>query len=83
MDVGCWTHGYHWNEHRELTNRERARLQGFPDEFDFTGPKEQIRKQIGMAVPPKGAKVIFEAILKTFAGIEYEWVEPSYSLPLL
>ena len=29
-----------------------------------------------MAVPSKGAKVIFEAILKTFAGIPYEYIEP-------
>ena len=30
-----------------------------------------------MAVPCRGAKIIFEAILKTFAGIEYEYVEPT------
>jgi len=57
-----------------LTNRERARIQSFPDEFEFVGKKESVRKQIGMAVPPKGAKIIFEAILKTFAGIPYESV---------
>ena len=28
-----------------------------------------------MAVPAKGARVIFEAILKTFAGIEYDGME--------
>ena len=28
-----------------------------------------------MAVPSKGARVIFEAILKTFAGIPYESVD--------
>ena len=27
-----------------------------------------------MAVPPKGVKIIFEAILKTFAEIPYESV---------
>jgi DNA (cytosine-5)-methyltransferase 1 len=43
------------------------------------GQKEQVRKQIGMAVPPEGAKIIFEAILKTFAGIKYEWVDSSVS----
>jgi DNA (cytosine-5)-methyltransferase 1 len=75
---GGGTHVYHWKECRALTNRERARLQGFPDWFEFKGQKEQVRKQIGMAVPPEGAKVIFEAILKTFAGIEYEFVDPSY-----
>ena len=30
-----------------------------------------------MAVPAQGAKIIFEAILRTFAGIDYESVEPS------
>ena len=75
---GGGTHVYHWEECRALTNRERARLQGFPDDFIFKGSKEQVRKQIGMAVPPLGAKIIFEAILKTFAGISYDFIEPSY-----
>ncbi|MEI8366350.1 MAG: DNA (cytosine-5-)-methyltransferase [Parachlamydiaceae bacterium] len=74
---GGGTHVYHWHEHRALTNRERARLQGFPDNFEFKGEKEQVRKQIGMAVPPEGAKIIFEAIMKSFAGVEYVSVEPS------
>ena len=30
-----------------------------------------------MAVPCEGAKIIFEAVIKTFAGIEYEYVEPN------
>lgn len=68
---GGGTHVYHWEEPRALTNRERARLQTFPDDFAFCGSKESVRKQIGMAVPPKGSGVIFEAVLKTFAGIEY------------
>lgn len=69
---GGGTHIYHWSEPRALTNRERARLQTFPDDFVFEGSKESVRKQIGMAVPCKGAQIIFEAILKTFAGIPYE-----------
>jgi len=69
---GGGTHVYHWRENRALTNRERARLQTFPDSFFFVGSKESVRKQIGMAVPPKGVLVIFEAILKTFAGITYK-----------
>ncbi len=68
---GGGTHMYHWSEPRALTNRERARLQTFPDTFEFKGSKEQVRKQIGMAVPCKGAQIIFEAILKTFAGMDY------------
>ena len=69
---GGGTHIYHYYEPRALTNRERARLQTFPDDFIFEGSKESVRKQIGMAVPPEGARIIFEAILKTFAGEEYE-----------
>lgn len=74
---GGGTHIYHWSEPRALTNRERARLQTFPDSYVFVGSKESVRKQIGMAVPCSGAKIIFEAILKTFAGIEYESMESS------
>ena len=73
---GGGTHIYHYKENRALTNRERARLQTFPDDYVFEGTKESVRKQIGMAVPSKGAKIIFEAILKTFAGIPYEYIEP-------
>lgn len=69
---GGGTHIYHWEEPRALTNRERARLQTFPDNYRFVGSKESVRKQIGMAVPCQGARIIFEAILSTFAGIEYE-----------
>jgi DNA (cytosine-5)-methyltransferase 1 len=69
---GGGTHGYHWSEDRALTNRERARLQTFDDGHIFCGSKESVRKQIGMAVPPRGAQIIFEAVLKTFAEIPYD-----------
>lgn len=74
---GGGTHIYHWNEPRALTNRERARLQTFPDNFIFEGTKESVRKQIGMAVPCRGAQIIFEAILKTFAKIKYDSIIPN------
>ncbi|UOE58285.1 DNA cytosine methyltransferase [Priestia filamentosa] len=79
---GGGTHMYHWEELRALTNRERARLQTFPDDFVFYGSKEAVRRQIGMAVPPQGAQIVFEAILKSFVGIEYDWVEPAAKLQL-
>lgn len=72
---GGGTYIYHYEEPRALTNRERARLQTFPDEFKFVGNKESVRKQIGMAVPPEGARIIFEAVLKTFSREPYEWIE--------
>ena len=68
---GGGTHVYHWRENRALTNRERARLQTFPDDFIFCGSKESVRKQIGMAVPPRIAKMILEAVLCSFAKITY------------
>ena len=74
---GGGTHVYHWKQDRALTNRERARLQTFPDDFVFCGSKESVRKQIGMAVPPRGIRVVFEAVLKTFAGIKYPSIGPN------
>ena len=76
---GGGTHIYHYKEPRALTNRERARLQTFPDDYLFTGSKESVRKQIGMAVPPRGAQIIFEALLRTLAGIDYEHVQCNIS----
>jgi DNA (cytosine-5)-methyltransferase 1 len=76
---GGGTHIYHWEEPRALTNRERARLQTFPDTFEFLGSKESVRKQIGMAVPCEGARIIFEAILNSFAGMDYESIPANIS----
>jgi len=75
---GGGTHGYHWASPRALTNRERARIQTFPDDFVFEGSKESVRKQIGMAVPAELSRQIFVAILKTFAGTKYRSVAPSF-----
>jgi len=72
---GGGTHVYHFEEPRALTNRERARLQTFPDSYKFTGTKESVRKQVGMAVPVRGAQVVFEALFKTLSGIEYTSVD--------
>ena len=43
----------HPEQDRTLTPREAARVQSFPDSFEFTGSKSSICKQIGNAVPPK------------------------------
>lgn len=77
---GGGTHMYHWDEPRALTNRERARLQSFPDDFVFHGRNGSVRSQIGMAIPPLGAQVIFEAVLQSFAGIEYPSVAANIDL---
>ncbi len=75
---GGGTHVYHWEENRALTNRERARIQTFPDDFEFVGSKESVRKQIGMAVPVIGAKIILDSVLKTFSGIKYSSIDANY-----
>jgi DNA (cytosine-5)-methyltransferase 1 len=49
---GTW--GYHYSEPRPLTNRERARLFGYPDDFIFEGSITEVRRQIGNSVPPIG-----------------------------
>ena len=62
---GGGTHVYHYKENRALTNRERARLQTFPDKYNFFGGKESVRRQIGMAVPVLGAEKIMKAVKKS------------------
>lgn len=73
---GGGTFMYHWTN-RELTNRERARIQTFPDDYEFIGKYSSVRKQIGMAVPCKLAEIVVTAILNSFAGIEYSWIQPN------
>lgn len=48
---GCFIH-YDLHQHRLISQREAARLQSFPDDFVFHGPKTSVFKQIGNAVPP-------------------------------
>ena len=63
---GTW--GYHYPEPRALTNRERARLQTFPDDFVFKGSFTEIRRQIGNAVPPDGVASLAESLIPLFTG---------------
>mgnify|MGYP001378961974 CR=1 FL=1 len=78
---GGGTHCYHWEEPRALTNRERARLQSFPDDFEFFGSKENVRAQVGYAVPPLLSKMVFEAVFKTLEGVDYDSIKANYSWP--
>ena len=50
---------------RVLTAREMARLQSFPDDFEFKGTKKWQLVQIGNAVPPLLGKAIALAVEKT------------------
>ena len=61
---GTW--GYHYEEPRPLTNRERARLFGYPDDFVFQGSIIEVRRQIGNSVPPIAVNKIAKHILPVF-----------------
>ncbi|WP_293340210.1 DNA cytosine methyltransferase [Microcoleus sp. CAWBG58] len=63
---GTW--GYHYPEPRALTNRERARLQTFPDDFVFEGSVTEVRRQIGNAVPPEGIAAVVQSLIPLFQG---------------
>ncbi len=69
---GTW--GYHYSEPRALTNRERARLQTFPDDFEFIGSVTEVRRQIGNAVPSEGVRVLAHSLKPLFSG-DYEKVD--------
>lgn len=59
---------YHPSGKRDFTLREYATLQGFPPCHVFTGA--YVKKQIGNAVPPCVAKVLFESIKRDLDAVD-------------
>jgi DNA (cytosine-5)-methyltransferase 1 len=53
---------------RELTSRESARIQGFPDEFVFAGTPAAIGKQVANAVPIPLGMAIAKALRTQLQG---------------
>ena len=53
----------HPSEDRNISMREAARLQGFPDEFVFLGGKVDVAHQVGNAVPPPLARQLGLALI--------------------
>ena len=53
---------------RRITVREAARLQSFPDWFEFSGSEESQFTQIGNAVPPMFAYHLAKAIIEYLQG---------------
>ena len=54
----------HPSDSRPLTTREYARIQTFPDNWDFSGSDSQVYKQIGNAVPVNLALAIGKALVR-------------------
>lgn len=73
MDEPSWTviahigmDGYmyiHPTENRTLSVREAARIQSFPDDFEFVGNQQDTYVQVGNAVPPLLGKAIGQSVL--------------------
>ena len=60
----------HPDESRPFTTREYARIQSFPDNWNFAGKMNDIYKQIGNAVPVNLAKCVGESIMTALNGGE-------------
>ena len=65
---GGGTYKYHYSENRRLTNRELARLFGYPDDFVFSGSITQVKNQIANSVPPTGIEPFASALLRAMDG---------------
>lgn len=61
---------YDPEQQRTITVREAARLQSFPDDFEFVGSRGNAYQMIGNAVPPQLAKAIAEAVAELLKEVQ-------------
>lgn len=60
---------FHYDQNRALTCRELARLQTFPDDYEFCGSTLEIQQQIGNAVP---CNLAYAVAKECFRSLNYE-----------
>jgi DNA (cytosine-5)-methyltransferase 1 len=68
----------HPKQNRSLTPREAARIQSFPDNFLFAGPRGNVYHQIGNAVPPLAGRAIGRALIKYLGNQNKSKARPSF-----
>lgn len=60
----------HPTENRTLSVREAARIQSFPDDFEFVGNQQETYVQVGNAVPPLLGKAIGSSLMSYLEAIK-------------
>ncbi|MDE0496104.1 MAG: DNA (cytosine-5-)-methyltransferase [Acidimicrobiaceae bacterium] len=59
----------HPDQNRTITVREAARIQGFPDDYFFCGPRSVQPLQVANAVPPALSKALARQLLKSLEAV--------------
>ncbi|MEA2068822.1 MAG: DNA cytosine methyltransferase, partial [Verrucomicrobiota bacterium] len=72
-----WGAYFHYGQDRAFTVREAARIQTFPDSFQFAGSRVEQYEQVGNAVPPFLAAAIGKSLV---AALGYETAKLSKAM---